>query len=768
MTGGIDLRASLEFSLAARFSAQSEPQRADILWMQSPFPRPTATASVVALLETGAAHHRAGNLAGAAAAYADVLRLNPGNSEALRLQGSVFIAQGYYAEAIASLEHAIRSQPKSAEAYYGLGNALQAQKRYSEAIASYRQACKLRPKFAEALCNLGGVYATQEKWTEAAATYREAVKANPRGVAVLINLCITYRALGQADRALATARQATAADPRHADAAFETARCYIELGRLPEAIAALRQTVGLNRFHHEAFFQLGLLLQRDGQHDDAARAYRSVLAVEPKHPAALLELGLSLQSLERWDEAREAYRRFQSLQPASPKGWTNIGATFQHERRFAEAETALREALALAPESREVLCNLGIALWSQKRWAEALALARQLLARHPDDLDGLNNLGVVLTSLNRPADALAALQRAVELHPANADAHCNWGNLLVATGRPHEAITAFHTAGELNPSLATARYNEGIAQLLTGDFKNGWRNYEARFAKRPVRERHRFSQPRWQGDFPLAGRTLLVHAEQGLGDTIQFARYLPLLAARGATVIFEVQRPLLSLLSHVPGATIVVGRGDTLPEFDCHCPMLSLPFGLEAEFSAIPAAASYLTAPADKKAAWATRMTSNQSRRVGVVWAGNPLHENDHNRSIPLAEFQQLFTVHDTQFFSLQKALSPDDAATLASHNRVTDLAPLLDDFTDTASAISHLDLVVTVDTSVAHLAGALGKPFAVLLPFAPDWRWQLKRNDTPWYPTATLFRQTALADWSHPLAEAKLLLAKTSSCTEA
>jgi hypothetical protein len=303
--------------------------------------------------------------------------------------------------------------------------------------------------------------------------------------------------------------------------------------------------------------------------------------------------------------------------------------------------------------------------------------------------------------------------------------------------------------------------------LLTGEFRAGWANYEFRFMKSPPAERNRFAQPRWQGE-PLAGKTILVHAEQGLGDTIQFARYLPLLAAQGARVLVEAQAPLKTLLESLPGELEFFVRGESLPPFDVHCPLLSLAHGFGTELATIPSATPYLAAPSEALSRWAMRFPVSTQPRVGVVWSGNPRHENDHRRSLSFDEFRPVLMAPGIEFFSLQKNAKPADAAALAALPHVTDLGSELATFADTAAVIAHLDVVIAVDTSVAHLAGALGKPVWVLLPFAPDWRWLLGRDDSPWYPSARLFRQPRIGDWQTVAAEVGHALAANAGMRRA
>jgi hypothetical protein len=390
---------------------------------------------------------------------------------------------------------------------------------------------------------------------------------------------------------------------------------------------------------------------------------------------------------------------------------------------------------------------------------------RRALALKPGLAGAWNNCALALRDLDRLAEALASCERALAIDPGLADAHSNRGNLLRGLGRPDEALTSFRRALALRPDLPAAHYSHGQCLLLLGDLDSGWQECEWRWKdEQHANKAREFPQPLWLGGDALRGRTILLHAEQGLGDTLQFCRYASRVAALGAKVLLEVQPPLLSLLANLPDIAQLLPRGAALPDFDSHCPLLSLPLAFGTTLDTIPADMPYLRSDPSRVSAWRERLGAPARTRIGLAWSGSPAHGNDRNRSIPLA---QMLALLDTgaEFVSLQNEVRPADADVLTSRPDLRHFESALADFADTAALVETMDLIVTVDTSVAHLAGAMGKPVWVLLPFDPDWRWLLARTDSPWYPSATLFRQPRPGDWGSVLASlARRLQALISS----
>jgi hypothetical protein len=370
----------------------------------------------------------------------------------------------------------------------------------------------------------------------------------------------------------------------------------------------------------------------------------------------------------------------------------------------------------------------------------------------PDAPELYNNRGNALKELGRLIEALADYDRAIALKPDYVHAHGNRGNCLDDLMRPDEAEASFRRALALDPDHGDSHWNLAVNRLRAGDLRTGWIESEWRWKSDSLALKQRaFDKPPWLGTEPIDGKTLLVHCEQGLGDAIQFCRYVPLLAMRGAKVILLVDTPLKVLLSGVAGVTQCIARGEALPDFDLHCPLLSLPLAFDTTLATIPAEVPYIPLPEPARD-WSNWLGARSAPRIGLVWSGNPGHLNDHNRSVPLEKLLPLFDV-DAQFVSLQKGARERDRARLAELPDVRDADGELASFADTASLISELDLVISVDTSVAHLAGSLGRPVWVLLPYVPDWRWLLGRDDSPWYPTARLFRQSATRQWDEVVA---------------
>ncbi len=390
-------------------------------------------------------------------------------------------------------------------------------------------------------------------------------------------------------------------------------------------------------------------------------------------------------------------------------------------------------------------------LIQQSRHLEALDYFNRALAVNGDAPDTLSNRGVVYQKLNRHNESQADYEKAVALNPAHVVALVNLGTLLHERGFYREAIARYDAAIAIEPDNADAHFNKALAHVFLGDFLTGWAEYEWRWKKANQRaEYSKFKQPRWLGETPLNGKRILIHAEQGLGDTLHFVRYVRDVEALGATVYLEVQKPLKSLLANVVGTAQVFAQGEPLAAFDVHCPLLSLPHAMRTTKDTIPANVPYIFAPQSQVDLWRDKLPpSTAKKRIGLVWAGKASQSHDHNRSMPLAALLPLFELPNCEFISLQHELRDGDAALLAQNPNVLHLGDTLGSFADTAAIVDQLDLVISVDTAVAHLAGAMAKPVWVLLSYAGDWHWVMQgRSDCPWYPTAKLFRQEKPSDW--------------------
>ena len=430
------------------------------------------------------------------------------------------------------------------------------------------------------------------------------------------------------------------------------------------------------------------------------------------------------------------------------EGFASLGLVFHTLRDFARALTSYEQGLRLEPDNAELLNGRGVSLLELRRAREALECFDRVLASSPDHADALGNRGNALLRLNRVEDAVAAYERVLELAPNNAPLLANRAAALRRLDRPHEALMSAQKALAIKPDFAHAQFVEAVARLSLGDFAAGWRAYESRWHVGWLASQRRdYGAPLWLGKEPLASKTILLHAEQGLGDTIQFVRYAPLLAAQGATVVLEVQQPLVRLLSNARGVAKVIARKEPSPPYDFHCPLLSLPLACGTTLETIPADISYLAPHQADVAHWHARLPG-QRPLVGLVWSGERSHDNDLNRSMRLETLLPLLDLPGVTFASLQHEVREEDQALLEACNGVARIGAEFKDFADTAAAIAALDAVIAVDTAVAHLAGAIDKPLFLLLPYAADFRWLRGRSDSPWYRSARLIRQPQFGDW--------------------
>ncbi len=450
------------------------------------------------------------------------------------------------------------------------------------------------------------------------------------------------------------------------------------------------------------------------------------------------------------EEAIAAYQMAIQLNPNGADTFMNLGDALKDRGRLDEAIDAFRAAVRLKPDVAKAHNQLGTALYGRRRLDEAIATYRTVVRLKPDHAAAHSNLGIALCDAGQLDEAIAECRTAIRLKSDLAEAHSNLGNALGDHGRLDEAISAYRDAIALKGDLAGAHWNLGTALLMKGDYAQGWPEYEWRWKVKELPSPRDVPQPLWDGG-DLAGRTILLRHEQGFGDTIQFLRYVPLVIQRGGKVIVECQQDLWRLLQSNAREWQVVAEGESLPAFDVHCPLGSLPLAFGTTLQDIPAEVPYLSADDAAAARWRDRLGGDSGAlNVGLVWAGNPAFRGDRLRSPrELSLYSPLAAVKNVRFFSLQKGEAAKQAAHPPAGMNLTDWTSDFGDFADTAALIANLDLVISSDTAVAHLAGAMGKPVWVILPLSPDWRWMLDRSDNPWYPTMRLFRQTKVGQWT-------------------
>jgi hypothetical protein len=502
-----------------------------------------------------------------------------------------------------------------------------------------------------------------------------------------------------------------------------------------------------------------VLYRQRGDSALAVGQIRKALVLAPRSATAYGNLGNALRDVKRFDEALACYESVLAMQPQNAEAHFQRGNILRDLGRHETAAAAYSDSLALRPNHADTLNGLGNSHYSLDRPSEAVEAYRAALAANPAFADAYSNCAVVLRVLGRHDEALAFYEKALALKPDFHEAETNRGVALCDLGRYAEARVGYARVLAAKPDDPLARMNSAMCNLLLGDFEEGWNNYEWRWQAGNF-PKPQLDVPQWMGEADLAGKRILLYAEQGLGDTIQFARYAPLVAARGARVVVQAQTALKSLLRTLDGIESVLDPEEKLPPIDLQCALMSLPLALDTRLGKIPAAMPYLRADKKRVAYWRKKLGQKGKKRVGLVWSGNTAHKNDGNRSIPLAELAPLFAA-DVAFFSLQKEMRDDDRETATKLPNFMHFGDTLQDFADTAALVEALDIVVAVDTSVLHLAGALGKRTLALLAFNPDWRWLLERTDSPWYPSIELVRQSARGDWSKSLKRISNVLTK-------
>ena len=554
---------------------------------------------------------------------------------------------------------------------------------------------------------------------------------------------------GETAQAERLCRQVLEVQADHFDALYLSGIIAGQKGRADEAAELLSKAVRANPNVWDAYYNRGVALGELERHAEALESYERAIALKPDYADAYYNRGVALRELDRPAEALESYDRAIALKPDYAEAYNNRGVALGRLQRLVEALESYDRAIALRADYAEAYNNRGVVLGELDRFAEAVESYDRAIARKSDYANAHNNRGLALAELNRFSDALKSYERAIALKPDYAEAFYNRGNVLRDLHRHRQAIDSYERALALKPDYASAHWNLADCRLLLGDFARGWQEYEWRWKlEQRDNARRDFDQPLWLGGEPLAGRTILLHSELGLGDTLLFCRYAKEAAALGAKVVLEVQPPLLPLLADLDGVTQAVPRGALLPAFDCHCPLMSLPLAFKTDLSNIPAHIPYIRSDAARVAAWQEKLREKNKPRVGVVWSGSMALRNDR-RSMALAQLLPLVGEW-AEWVSLQKEVRESDTALLASRADLRYFGGELKDFADTAALIELMDVVVTVDTSVVHVAGAMGKPVWILLPFNPhDWRWMLDREDSPWYPTARVFRQPANGDWT-------------------
>lgn len=687
--------------------------------------------SVAQMLDMALQYHRVGNLHQAERLYRQILQLEPQHADALHFLGVIAQQVGRNDLAIDYIGQALRLQPHFPAAHNNLGMALRNQGRLAEAFAHYRAALAQQPDFAEAHSNLGIALQDQGQLADAIASYREALRHKP-------DFAEAHNNLGNALR---------------------------EQGQLDEAFLHCQRAVNLRPNYADAYRNLGIILQDQGKIDEAIALYHQVLRLQPDHAEACFNLANALQTQEQDNDAIRYYQEAIKRKPDYADAYYNLGMALQKQGKLDEAIASYQQTLRCQPDLADAYYNIGMALQEQQKLDEAIAIYRQALSLKPEFAEAYNNIGMALRDQGRLDEAIAACRQALRLKADFAEAYTNLANALGNSGQYDEADAHYLEAVRLKPDMAEAHFNRALHLFLQGNFAAAWPEYEWRWQAKGFLKKGQSTPDLglhiWDGS-DLQGRNILLHSEQGLGDTIHFARYAALLKRRGAgQVLLTCPPELHRLMRSCQGIDQVLPR---IPAagFDVAIFLLSVPRLLGTlSVEDIPADVPYLHCDPHQVERWeawlAERGAGRPGLRVGIAWQGFTGHTGDRWRSVPLTQFAPLAEHAGIRLVSLQKG--PGSEQLTQRPGLALNAGPELLDMADTAALVRCLDLVIAVDTAVVHLAGALGKPVWVAVPKVPDFRWMLRREDSPWYPTMRLFRQMERGHWDEVFQRIKMAI---------
>jgi len=647
--------------------------------------------------------------------YDHAISIDPLYGSAYALRGIALAAINLHQKALMSYDKAISQQKGDADTYFNRALSLGELGQLTSAIDSYNQALQIKNDFAEAYTNRGAVMTTMGQTANAIASHQQAIAINPHLVFAYCHLAHALQMLGHGDLALIQCERATTLEPYHPPIYVSQALILMGLKRFTEALARFNVALALEPDNAEIFSNRSLALNALGQHTLALDSCSRALRLKPHWAPAYANRGQSERALHLLEAAQLSCERAIQLDPHLAEAHLNLATVLIEQTHFPLALKSLERALELKTPFAQAHYNRGICFLGLDQIDWAIDAFNQALKINADYTDAFINRGLALERLHQLDEALQNYQQALSLLPDCIEAH----------------------------------WNKSLTLLLRGDYPTAWPLYEWRWRRQPLKSQCReFSQPLWLGEENLQGKTLLIHCEQGLGDTLQFSRFVPRLLTLAKHVIFELPAPLFELLQSLPGSIQFIPHGQTLPAFDYHCPLMSLPLALSVHIDDLEPTQTYLSPPKEKINLWHERVKSHQKPLIGLAWRGNPEHLNDAKRSLALRDIIDKLPSHVT-WISLQAFINDEEKKILQNQDKLVHFEEGFESFSSTAALCMNLSAVVSVDTSIAHLAGALGLPLSLLLPFNPDWRWLLNRSDSPWYKTARLYRQPAPGQWA-------------------
>lgn len=748
--------------------------------------------------------HRSGQLPQAEQLYRQILQAQPNQPDAWHFLGVIAYQVGRYDQGIDYIRKALDLGLNTPDVHHNLAAIFRAQGRIDDAIGCCRRALAVNSNHVDSLRSLALFLEQQGKFQEAEPLCRRAIEVNPGSVAAHQTLGNILRGQQRFADALASYQEALRIDARHALTYFnlaamlmdqhkfaeaedcykkilsfapQSAEAYVNLGnaqkaqkKLPEAAASYREAIRLQPKIGEGYCNLGAVLLEQEKFDEAIPTLKQAIDINPNISETYNNLGAALRCQGELEGAIICCRRSLELDPRSAEAWNTLGATLSEQSKYEEATAAFQKAIDISPAYSKAITNLGMSLAKQGKLDEAIAYCQRALDINPDLVDGYTNLGGVLNAKGASEESLDNFRRAVNLKPADAETHLNLAIALSMARRFDEALDSLEQSLQCKPNFPEARQHRANIHLLRGNYEQGWIDYESRWECKKFEPRD-WADKLWTGD-DLAGRTILLRSEQGMGDTLQFIRYAPLVKQNNGKVIVRCPPALMPLLSRSQGVDEWVSnhKDVPIPDYDVTAPMMSLPGIFHSNDDTIPREIPYLFADPAQVAQWSDKLKTETGFKVGIVWQGNPKYRWDHQRSMPLKQFTPLAAVPNVRLFSLQKGTGTEQISEVKF--TVTDLGSTLDEtggaFQETAAVLKNLDLVITSDTALAHLAGGLGVPVWVAVSYVPEWRWLLDRSDSPWYPTMRLFRQPRMNDWDTPFAEMAKELATLATPSKA
>lgn len=720
--------------------------------------------------------HLAGRFNEASALYTMILKETPDKPDVWYLWGVTAFQKGDYSNAAERMHKAIELDPEEACYHNQLGVVYAGMGRCEEAIQSFRRAVRLKPDFAEAYRSLlqlepdnisaslalGSVFEKRNQFRDALVCYREALQRNPRAVDLFVAIGCLLEKMDRHGDAETVFREALQTHPDNAELHLYLGQVLYRQERTAEAATCFEQAVALKSDFLTAWRELASVYRVLDRPEAMIKAYESIVALSPDDTTARFKLGCAYQGMGRLDAAVRCYTELLPLVPDSPHCLNNLACARMGRGDVEAAMRCFEECVSRFPDFAEGRFNFGRAL---KEMGEIDGVIREMQAAIrlcPDMHAAYNELGIALSAKRHYQKAIDHYQQVLRIKPGHGPAYYNIACALQEMGAYESAIDYYQQAIDANPDFAEAHFNKALLLLLLGHYREAWPEYEWRFKRSDMKDKYwsRFDVPAWDGG-DIKGKWLYVQNEQGLGDTLQFVRFMPLLKALGANVVFEAKEQLMPLLKSAAGIDILVSRetGEIPPCVDCYTYLFSLPLLLDITLDKLPAECPYLCAENSKIDFWRRRLDGDDLK-IGLAWAGNPDNPDDKYRSVPLEHFAPLAQLGGVRILGLQKGPRADEAKTVSWKNHIENLGDALQDFSDTAAVMANLDLVISVDTAIVHLAGALGRPVWNLRHARPYWVWMRDRTDSPWYPSMKLYRQRTPGNWAPVIRQVAIDLA--------